>query len=84
MNKPGWRSCGPSRPQASWPWCGSNEARSGLDVADALAAGGVTVVEVTMTVPNAVALIEQLSAALPATVIVGAGTVVDAEDRRAP
>jgi len=55
------------------------EARSGLDVANALAAGGVTVVEVTMTVPNAVTLIEQLTAALPANVIVGAGTVVDAK-----
>jgi len=55
------------------------DPRSGLDVANALAAGGVTVVEVTMTVPNAVALIEQLTAALSANVIVGAGTVVDAK-----
>ena len=60
-----------------------NDARVGLDVANALAAGGVTAIEVTMTVPNAVALIEELSAALPAGVLVGAGTVVDAATARA-
>ena len=47
-------------------------------VADALAAGGVRALEVTMTVPRAVALIEELTAALPAEFIVGAGTVLGA------
>lgn len=50
----------------------------GLDVVRAIAAGGVTAIEVTMTVPNAVKLIEELAAAFPDTVLLGAGTVVDA------
>ena len=46
-------------------------------VADALLEGGVRAIEVTMTVPNAVALIRDLSARVAADVIVGAGTVLD-------
>lgn len=49
------------------------------DTCDALAAGGVRALEVTMTVPGAVALIEQLARALPPDFAVGAGTVLDAE-----
>lgn len=52
------------------------------DVCDALAAGGVRALEVTMTVPRAVSLIEQLSHSLPADFAVGAGTVLDAETAR--
>ena len=51
-------------------------------VAEALAEGGVTALEVTMTVPRAVTLIEELAASLPATFMVGAGTVLDAETTR--
>ena len=51
-------------------------------VAEALAEGGVRALEVTMTVPRAVSLIEELAGALPPEVIVGAGTVVDAETAR--
>jgi len=51
-------------------------------VADALAEGGVRAIEVTMTVPRAVSLIEELAASLSSDIIVGAGTVVDAETAR--
>jgi 2-dehydro-3-deoxyphosphogluconate aldolase/(4S)-4-hydroxy-2-oxoglutarate aldolase len=51
-------------------------------VADALLAGGVRALEVTMTVPRAVALIEALATSLPSEVIVGAGTVLDRETAR--
>ena len=51
-------------------------------VADALAAGGVRALEVTMTVPRAAALIEELATALPPEFIVGAGTVLDAATAR--
>jgi 2-dehydro-3-deoxyphosphogluconate aldolase/(4S)-4-hydroxy-2-oxoglutarate aldolase len=51
-------------------------------VADALVAGGVRAIEVTMTVPRAVSLIEQLAANAPAGLLVGAGTVLDAETAR--
>lgn len=51
-------------------------------VIDALAAGGVRIFEVTMTVPGAIRMIEQLARALPDGLIVGAGTVVDAGTAR--
>jgi 2-dehydro-3-deoxyphosphogluconate aldolase/(4S)-4-hydroxy-2-oxoglutarate aldolase len=54
------------------------EAAPMRDVAQALLAGGVRAIEVTMTVPRAVALIDELARTLPADVVVGAGTVVDA------
>ena len=52
------------------------------DVAFALAEGGVTALEVTMTVPRAVPLIAELAASPPPGSIVGAGTVLDAETAR--
>jgi len=52
-------------------------------VVDALAAGGVRALEVTMTVPGAVALMRELSATLPGDVLLGAGTVTDAATARA-
>ena len=54
------------------------DAAVGRDVAQALVEGGVTALEVTMTVPRAVQLIEELSGVLPANCLIGAGTVVDA------
>lgn len=51
-------------------------------VAEALLAGGVQALEVTMTVPRAVALIEHLTATLPRDVLIGAGTVLDVETAR--
>ena len=52
------------------------DAAVGRDVAQALVDGGVTALEVTMTVPRAVALIEELSGVLPESCLIGAGTVV--------
>lgn len=46
-------------------------------VSDALIEGGVRALEVTMTVPRAVSLIEELAASVPAGVLIGAGTVLD-------
>jgi 2-dehydro-3-deoxyphosphogluconate aldolase/(4S)-4-hydroxy-2-oxoglutarate aldolase len=51
-------------------------------VMDALAAGGVRVFEVTMTVPRAIELIRQLGSGLADDVLVGAGTVIDAGTAR--
>jgi 2-dehydro-3-deoxyphosphogluconate aldolase/(4S)-4-hydroxy-2-oxoglutarate aldolase len=46
-------------------------------VVDAMAEGGVRVLEVTMTVPGAVDLIRALAPSLPAGFLIGAGTVTD-------
>ena len=45
--------------------------------ADAVNAGGIPIVEITMTVPGAVSVIEQLSNAVGDSVLIGAGTVLD-------
>lgn len=47
-------------------------------VVEAMIAGGVTVVEVTMTVPDAVELLRELKQEHGATVLLGAGTVTTA------
>ncbi len=49
---------------------------------DAIHAGGIDVVEVTMTVPGAVSLIEDLVRRFGHAVVIGAGTVLDAETAR--
>jgi 2-dehydro-3-deoxyphosphogluconate aldolase/(4S)-4-hydroxy-2-oxoglutarate aldolase len=46
-------------------------------VVDALADGGVTALEITMTVPRAIALIAEIAPTLPGGFVLGAGTVVD-------
>ena len=46
-------------------------------VVDAIAAGGVRALEVTMTVPGAVDLIRALAPTLPPGFLLGAGTVLD-------
>ena len=51
-------------------------------VVDALAAGGITALEVTMTVPGAIDLIGQLAPTLPRGFVLGAGTILDAETAR--
>ncbi len=51
-------------------------------VIDALAAGGVRALEVTMTVPGAIGLIERIAPTLPPDFVFGAGTVLDAETAR--
>jgi 2-dehydro-3-deoxyphosphogluconate aldolase/(4S)-4-hydroxy-2-oxoglutarate aldolase len=48
-----------------------------IDVVDALVAGGIRVVEITMTVPDAICHIERLAASVPASVILGVGTVTE-------
>jgi 2-dehydro-3-deoxyphosphogluconate aldolase/(4S)-4-hydroxy-2-oxoglutarate aldolase len=52
-------------------------------VVDALAGGGITALEVTMTVPRAIELIGEIAPTLPAGFLIGAGTVVDPETARA-
>ena len=58
-------------------------AEEAMRVIEAIKAGGVAVLEITMTVPRAVRVIEQLADAYGEEVVVGAGTVLDAETARA-
>src|SRR5688500_6418932 len=51
-------------------------------VVDALAEGGVRALEVTMTVPRAIELIEEIAPTLPSNFLFGAGTLLDGETVR--
>jgi 2-dehydro-3-deoxyphosphogluconate aldolase / (4S)-4-hydroxy-2-oxoglutarate aldolase len=59
----------------------ASSAESALAAAAAVEAGGVTVLEVTMTVPGALEVIQALAKSSP-QVLVGAGTVLDPETAR--
>ena len=50
--------------------------------ADAVCEGGITIVEITMTVPGAVDVIRELTKSGDSKILVGAGTVLNAEAAR--
>lgn len=54
-----------------------------VPVIEAVARGGVRCIEITMTVPNAIELIRQVSNTVSPDILIGAGTVTDAETARA-
>jgi len=59
-----------------------HDARQLRSVTEALAAGGVRAIEITMTVPGAIGLIEKLASSLKSEFVIGAGTVLDPETAR--
>ena len=60
----------------------ATSAAEAMRAIDAIKKGGVSVLEITMTVPGAVKVIEQVSARYGKDALVGAGTVLDAETAR--
>lgn len=56
------------------------EARAAID---AITTGGIPVIEVTMTIPNAVAIIRELTSKNDGNALIGAGTVVTAAQAEA-
>lgn len=61
----------------------SPDSRQLVEVARALADGGVTVVEITMSVPDALDVVRQVRRALGDRLLLGAGTILDPETARA-
>ena len=61
----------------------SPDSQQLVEVVRALADGGVTVAEITMTVPDALDVLRQVRNALRDRVLLGAGTILDAETARA-
>jgi len=61
----------------------AQSAAEALQLANAIAAGGVSVLEVTMTVPGAVDVIRKIVEHSGDRILVGAGTVMDPETARA-
>src|SRR5919201_596052 len=61
----------------------SPDSQQLVEVARALADGGVTVVEITMSVPNALDVLRQVRETLGERLLLGAGTVLDPQTARA-
>ncbi len=61
----------------------ATSADEAMRAIDAIKAGGIDVLEITMTVPGAVKVIEQVAERYQNDAIVGAGTVLDPETARA-
>lgn len=60
----------------------ASSAKQALMAAEAVCAGGIPIVEVTMTVPGAVEVIAELAQTAGKDLLIGAGTVLDAEAGR--
>jgi 2-dehydro-3-deoxyphosphogluconate aldolase/(4S)-4-hydroxy-2-oxoglutarate aldolase len=60
-----------------------SSAQEAIDVADAIKEGGVTFIEITMTVQGAIDVIKELTRKYKDEIIMGAGTVLDPETGRA-
>ena len=60
----------------------ASSAKQAMQAAEAVCAAGIPVVEITMTVPGAVEVIAKLVKDNSAGVLIGAGTVLDAEAAR--
>jgi 2-dehydro-3-deoxyphosphogluconate aldolase/(4S)-4-hydroxy-2-oxoglutarate aldolase len=61
----------------------SPDSQQLVDAARALADGGVTVIEITMSVPGALDVVRQVRQVLGDRILLGAGTILDPETARA-
>ena len=61
----------------------ASSKRQALAAVEAVTAGGIPIVEITMTVPGAVDIIRELVKSNSSSMLIGAGTVLDAETARA-
>lgn len=57
----------------------AESAAQAMRAAEAVRSGGIPIVEITMTVPGAVELIAELAKSMGGEVLIGAGTVLNAE-----
>ncbi len=61
----------------------ASSADDAMRIVDAIREGGVNTIEITMTVPNAIGVMEEVAKKFGDEVLLGAGTVLDAETARA-
>lgn len=59
-----------------------NDGKQLQEIISALAAGGVTALEITMTTPSALDLMKEFTKTISSDFIIGAGSVLDAETAR--
>lgn len=60
----------------------SSSAKQAMIAVEAVCSGGIPIVEITMTVPGAIGVIREVVKAMGSSVVVGAGTVLDAATAR--
>jgi 2-dehydro-3-deoxyphosphogluconate aldolase/(4S)-4-hydroxy-2-oxoglutarate aldolase len=60
-----------------------SSAQEAMDVSDAIKAGGVSLIEITMSVQGAIDVIKELTRKYKDEIIMGAGTILDPETGRA-
>src|SRR5437763_1101080 len=60
----------------------ASSEREALIAAEAVSEGGIPIVKITMTVPGAIEVIRELAKSNASKVLIGAGTVLDAETAR--
>lgn len=60
----------------------AESADEAMKIVEAILAGGVNILEITMTVPGAIGVMEEVSRRFGGEVLLGAGTVLDAETAR--
>ena len=60
----------------------ASSPEAAVQAVDAIYQGGIRAAEITMTVPGAVRVLEKLSAQFAGKILLGAGTVLDAETAR--
>src|SRR6201992_3253114 len=58
----------------------ARSAKEAIGVVEAMVAGGVTVMEVTMTVPGAIDVLRELKRTYGSKLLLGSGTVTDAAE----
>src|SRR6267142_3633822 len=61
----------------------ATSAEEALGAVEAIRAGGIPILEITLTVPGAVGIIRDLTSRLGDDALIGAGTVLDADAARA-
>src|SRR5262249_44871097 len=61
----------------------AQSADEAMRAIEAIKEGGISVLEITMTVPGAIRLIDEVARRYGADALIGAGTVLDAETARA-
>jgi 2-dehydro-3-deoxyphosphogluconate aldolase / (4S)-4-hydroxy-2-oxoglutarate aldolase len=60
----------------------SSSAKQAMIAVEAVCSGGIPIVEITMTVPGAIGVIREVVKAMGSSMVVGAGTVLDAATAR--
>jgi len=61
----------------------ASSADEAINIVGAIVKGGINIIEITMTVPNAIGVIKTIAEKFKDDILLGAGTVLDAETARA-